>query len=128
MYSVYGDEDQRQKLNQLEFELTGVPLTQNKFDKMGRDINIQLGKQGIEIDTMKHRSMIRNSHQETDCELCHKLQADSRFILVNILNTQEIIKKDVRDLKIKMNSVGVLERDDQRDDFFNCCIPWSSYS
>lgn len=122
MYSLLSDEEQRVKLNQLNVELSCHQPNNQRYNEIKRTIDQQIGRQGESIDALRHRNIIENSHRPNECEMCQELQADSRYILVNILNNQEVIKTTVRQISRRLNDLEIEE--DQNDSaFLFCCTP-----
>jgi hypothetical protein len=122
MYSLLSDEEQRVKLNQLNVELSCHQPNNQRYNEIKRAIDQQIGRQGENIDALRHRGIIENAHRPNECEMCQELQADSRYILVNILNNQEVIKTTVRQISRRLNELEIEE--DQNDSaFLFCCTP-----
>lgn len=123
MYSLLSDEEQRVKLNQLNVELSCHQPNDQRYNEIKRTINQQIGRQGESIDSLRHRSIIENAHRPNECEMCQELQADSRYILVNILNNQEIIKTTVRQILQRLNDLEIEEEDQNDSVSLFCCTP-----
>ena len=122
MYSPYNNEDQIEKLLRLNAELSqSTAPVKNNHEK---DIAEQTKVQSTYIDNCRMRNMInRVCDDSNECRMCQSLQSDMRYILINILNTQEQIKTSVRRtenfislLDINNNNDG----DDEDGHFCNC--------
>lgn len=115
---MLGNDEQQQKLLQLDNCLVYDKIdhtnniTYDCFDK-NEDYKREEAMRNerlshpMKIDTLTNLRMNDDVKQKTDCELCKRLQDDQRYLLNYILNTLEIIKKDMRQVNAKLDNVEI---------------------
>lgn len=137
MLAPKGNDEQRQALLNLDSALMNKPGTtveeQNRKEREKKDlmqetiIEKERKNQGLTIDSSVNASMALHLSTKTNDPLVIALQADNRYLLNNILNNIELIKKEIKDINRGNREIkDSIEQFDMDDGGSFCCL-WPFY-
>lgn len=133
---MYGDDDQKGRLLQLEAELSGrgpqgapIKVDARTAAQMERQATVDKARlaQGTHMDGARNVVISTHLTKDTECRLCRHLQDDVRYLLNPILNQQELMRKDLLIIKQKLEQIEFEPNDnDVSPWWWWCCCPgWS---
>jgi hypothetical protein len=117
---MYSDAEQIEALLRIGVELSNnknnqylISSEEKKQEEKEREELVlkSCKSQGINTNSAKLMSIAINAKKETSDPLAMRLQEDNRYLLNNILNIQEVMKNDIREIKKLLGQIETVEND-----------------